>query len=342
MNRHLGVSALSSFDHDHFLVNRGWAHGGIDAVELYAFMHRCLDKLFGPGSAANGVLRVLAQYAADSGKQVEVADAIHQHFGTKAKIVGIASFLPEISAPECFNSWKQAQDALLFLVSVVSILRDRHGHACSTLEIVSGSCADGMWGGEDIAGDRVAVVNRLTMELAVDRLLSRLQPVAELALSRRVVLGVEMEPGPFFTIGDWRAIKHLCSKLDRPNMGAVGKVVGLNLDIAHWAFLDGITVEMIKGEPSVLRRIVHAHISDHYRGHCADAIPTTFHSAAEYLPWIELLTKICCDADTDNQKHVERLPYSGYVSCELESEFSVENVRLAIQLVRNWVNIVSV
>jgi sugar phosphate isomerase/epimerase len=327
------VSVLASFDVEHFGSSHSpWPEKLFPNVEIYAFMHNCLLKLFGvPASGREySTLRVLAEASKDLEAPSRIADAIHQHFHN-ARIPAISTYLPEITAPEDSENWKAAQSALGFLVITAAELRKR-GHPCTVLEMVGGSSVDGLWLGEDVDRDKVYVVNRVGMELAIARLMTRLTPVAELALEHGVRLALEMEPGPLFSIGDWRSLLMFCSALEA-DKGSLNSVVGLNLDIAHWALLSGISTDAVRQNPCVLNRIIHAHISDHSRGHCSDAIPSMFHSAEEFLPWCRLLVDIMNSRPPNGPNG---LPYSGYISCELESAYDVESVRLATMIVQHW------
>jgi sugar phosphate isomerase/epimerase len=103
----------------------------------------------------------------------------------------------------------------------------------------------------------------------------------------------------------------LCSKIDEdPRLDGI---VGLNLDVAHWGFLAGITPEMVRNTPSIRSRIYHAHFCDHSAGHFVDAIPGFFHTAIEFLPWYELLTEI------NSAARANRGFFSGYLTGEFES-----------------------
>ena len=334
--RELLVSVTSSFDTTHFERSpKAWPHK-IDCsyVEVYAFMHNCLAEIF-PKATETSALVVLAEAWQTDSEIGRVANLLDQHFDEK-KIIAITSFLPEILSPERSNSWIKAQNALKFLVSVTATLKNEYQHPCSTLVMAGGSCYAGMWEGRDIDDDRVIVVNRLPRSSAIPLLVERLGPVAEHASKLGIRLAISMEPGPLYAIGDWKSIKDLCAAIEsckNEYSHSIKSAVGLNLDIAHWAFLADIRVEWIHQNPKVKRRIIHAHISDHDKGHCSDAGPETFHLREDFAPWIELLKELSANTSGENPS----LYYSGYLSCEHEAACKVDIVSDSLRTIRSWV-----
>ena len=118
---------------------------------------------------------------------------------------------------------------------------------------------------------------------------------------------------------------------------SVPGVIGINLDIPHWAFLgqrdsESPQREKIKVEDidnNVLRRIVHAHISDHGRGHFCDDVIFSINQREAFTPWIRLLTKRkVLDSAADLPQDFPR--YSGYVSNELEACKSREMIKESV------------
>src|SRR3989344_9266298 len=167
MNRKLDVSVVTSFDVDHFGAARvSWPYTSFPNVEVYAFMHHCLHELFEGSGPQESALGVLAKARKDKDDPARVARLIDQHFG-QIQVAAIATFLPEIMAPDNLETKEAAQHALEFLVLVAFELRTRYRHPCTTLVLVGGSRFDGMWAGEDLAGDKVYVINRLSEEEAV-------------------------------------------------------------------------------------------------------------------------------------------------------------------------------
>ena len=126
----------------------------------------------------------------------------------------------------------------------------------------------------------------------------------------------ELEPGPLYVLNDLNAIRLMQPQLEKHGLH---ELVGWNLDIAHWA-LAGIKLRDI--DYDVFSRIVHAHISDHAYGHLGD-LPvgraglgicgTGRQNVAGFAPWLHLLR--CCASRPPNTG----LPFSGYVSVELEA-----------------------
>jgi hypothetical protein len=336
MSIKLSTSVISSFDVGHFgnsIKNWHW-QDKVDCkhVEVYAFMHNCLEIIF-PDSHESTALLTLARAYENPLEVQRVADLIHEHF-KGLSVSAVASFLPEILAPQHSPLWQMAQKALSFLVLVVAKLRDDYKHQCTTLVMAGGGCFDGMWEGRsrNDDNDRIIVVNRLPREKAIRRLLDRLETVAEVASVNNVRLAISMEPGPLYAIGDWNSVLALCRAIESRS-SHIKSCVGLNLDIAHWAFLSNITVQMVQGELLVQKRIIHAHISDHDRGHCSDAKPGTFHAPAVFEPWINLLKKLPQKYTPTNKSG---LLFSGFVSCEHEAACHFGTVSESINEINKW------
>ena len=200
--------------------------------------------------------------------------------------------------------------------------------------MVGGSRYNGLWATVDrvvkemheAKSDKVLVVNTLTKESAIERLLLRLDGVSKSAKKHGIYLAVSMEPGPLFAIGDWDSLALFCDKIESSSE-SIRSNVGLNLDIPHWAFLSNITIRKVEGNPNVKNRIVHAQISDHNRGHCSDAILGTFHDSEEYLPWLSLLKKLAANITIPNKTC---LPYSGFISCEHEMACKTEIITRSV------------
>jgi sugar phosphate isomerase/epimerase len=304
-------------------------------VEVYAFMKWCLESLF-PGepydsmTGSRSALKVMALARTVELESARIAKAVHES-SSGSEVVGISTFLPEIAAHNRYAAaWISAQEALKFLIEVAAELRSEYGHPCSTVEFVGGSCLDGVWRLINGANKISYIVNRLPREKAIARLLTRLEPIAEFAAEHSITLALELEPGPLFTVGDWESLVMFCEAVENKS-GVLHDFVGINLDIAHWAILSGITPRMVYRTPQVLNRIVHSHICDHSIGHLSDAIPSMFHAASDFIPWLELLTTL-------EKRGGTRPKFSGFISCELEAAHSIDHVALSTRNVQHWLD----
>lgn len=338
MSSDIQIAVASSFDICHFRKGENiWPHK-LDCknIELFAFMHQSLPVIFPEYHKKMTVLKALASMKDDPKEVKRIANFIHEHF-KGYNIVTVSSYLPEIGSPEENINWQLAQAALIGLVLLVEELRETHLHPCRTLLLVSGSRYDGMWAAVDAAvsdeeennAHKFRVVNMLTTENAIIRLVNRLTLVAEEAKSHNVYLAISMEPGPFFTIGNWESILTLCGQIEN-STESVKSHVGLNLDLAHWAFLSNINAETLNANDMVKNRIIHAQISDQRHGHCCDAVPMVFHKVEEYLPWLQIIRDLSLTTVNTNQRLI---PFSGYISCEHEAANVVSTINTSVERV---------
>jgi sugar phosphate isomerase/epimerase len=290
-------------------------------VELYAFMQSDADH--GLARLAQGLhaerprnaLQILAQL-----HNIEsVADWLVDVFGDR-KIVAMSTFLPEIMAhPRHNTAHEAAVEALISLVRLAKALRDRK-HPVHTLELVGGSLVNGLW---LATGKNQYVINRVEPEAGVDRLLERLGQVGAEAKKLDLRLSLELEPGPLFTIGTLNALRLICHRLDtRPDDDPLRHCLGFNLDIPHWAFLEKIDVAILRREPAILNRIVHAHVSDHSLGHITDSRTRLFHSEIQFSDWLRLIGEL----SEGMHKKNDGLAFSGYLTCELEAVGDFETI----------------
>lgn len=271
---------------------------------------------------------------ADDHAQIDqVADSIDTLLRERGQeCVAISSFLPEIVAGDPVGG--HGRRALLFLVRFARALRKRFGHRhLSTVELVAGSLIDGVWpghskstgarqqgqeaaaprdGGTSRESEKVFVANRLDRDEAFKRLLDALRGVAGKAGKAHIRLALELEPGPLYALDTWDALTHLCGMIAGDDL--LAPVVGLNLDIAHWR-LAGIPLDKLLGADGtcVLRRICHAHISDHGAGHFGDVELGLITPLRELQPWVEILEQRAA------QNSRGAPPFSGFLSLELEA-----------------------
>jgi sugar phosphate isomerase/epimerase len=339
----LRVSLLTSFCfngiHQFASQNSGerWPFSTRD-VELYAFMNGDLD-VFSPSSArprpaarssgrraeirpilhANAIRRLALWDRPD-----EVAANIHRSLAG-LRVIGLSTFAADLLAHEEFKlAWESAQKALVFLLQVGREL-NQLGHEVRALELVGGSQVDGLWMGGDRYGGKHFVINRLTPALAIERLMRRLQPVCEVALETGIPIALELEVGPLFTVSSLASLQQVSDFIHAQGTDAHRRTLGFNLDIAHWAFLAQISPQDVAGLQSVRERIVHAHISDHSKGHFGDGVVGEFSARGEFEQWLELLSQV-------GENRSPELPqFSGCVSVEYECAPNVEVVQESVE-----------
>lgn len=258
------------------------------------------------------------------------------------KCAALTSYIPEIIASSN-RIGRRARKALKYLVLVGRELRAL-GHPVCTLEIVAGSLIDGVWPAREVAARRAApgnrapapeehggfyVANRLSDAEALRRLLLALEAVVAEVQNAKTPFGlaIELEPGPLYAVSDLDSVANLCNEVDRRS-AALRAVVGLNLDVAHWS-LARISPEKVHKAPAILRRILHAHVSDHGDGHFGDVEVGAIHKDPRYFAkWLAIARKAATNQDPDLP------PRSGYISIELEACKDLDAVRRSIKFLR--------
>jgi hypothetical protein len=269
-------------------------------------------------------------------------------------LVGFATFMPEIMA-HTQGLAAEAQEALQFLARVA-----RHLSIPTRpfiIEMVAGGRTHGVWRAKILEGEFFAV-NRLESLAALRLLLERLQPVAQFIRNQndeqsvRVQLALELEPGPLFALGDKEGLLKLCLALQsfkdpalldgfpsdtRHDVQQLRQVVnedlysvlGVNLDIPHWAWLARIELGWLK-DPKikpVRDRIVHAHISDHSHGHFCDNTLGVIHDEEEFRNWTNFLRDLIV------AERPEGCPsYSGVITCEMEACKSMDFLKPSLEM----------
>ena len=353
--RKLEASLISSFTLDGSdVAARDWPPGGVPC-EFYAFMHR-EPELRPPGvvrvADAVGATAELwrehvraaaAPNSSDASRPQTRLEAMSRRLvglfrRRRSAIAAIASFLPELTSIDD-AVFERGRDALLCLMQLASLIRTASSGPNArpggprVLEIVAGCrvmsrfparvvTSHGAQGGA-IGEAPETVANVLTASQAVDQLHDGLLRVVEHARASGVELtpiALELEPGPLFVLSDLAQMRSLCRRLDAPN-SPLGPFVGFNLDVAHWSIAGIDPGSLERGAPDVFRRVIHAHISDHGRGHFGDAVlghvglGLRKNGLREFGPWIDLIRRI---ADRNGQAD-GRPPFSGLVSVELEA-----------------------
>lgn len=248
------------------------------------------------------------------------AKYINNECMNNCKITAFASFLPGIAFDPKFSDAVNAKNALLFLVRLARELKSKYEHPIHTIEMVAGSMISGTWPGilkksyHLHEKDRyVYVANLVNREEAISFLLDNIAPVAEKALKADINLAIELEPGPYFVLNDWDALKTFCNKLDLEKYKRISPAMGLNLDIAHWTLAD-IPVKELAMNEKVYKRIVHCHISDHHgHGHFADTSIGLINEPSLFRAWLELIASL-------NKERASNYPkFHSTVAIELEA-----------------------
>jgi sugar phosphate isomerase/epimerase len=143
-----------------------------------------------------------------------------------------------------------------------------------------------------------------------------------------LVIAIEMEPGPLYSLADGGDIEDFASEIKDYCEGQpeLGRRIGLNLDIAHWGFLAKLSPDWVRERPQVFKRVVHAHVSDHASGgHFGDVVPLRLHEENEFADWLTLLEEIDAAKSNGNQDE-STPPFSGIISGELEACLCLEQV----------------
>jgi hypothetical protein len=146
----------------------------------------------------------------------------------------------------------------------------------------------------------------------------------------QVTLAFEFEPSILCALGERSSLLSFCQKLEqREQKDSAWAQVGLNFDLAHWAFLSDFTPATF---PLELRRwIRHAHISSHSRGHFSDAPlersggNDLLRRESQFMRWLEFLEEVN-----------ELSSFSGHVSLELECCRVTHSVAASLQNLRQW------
>lgn len=308
----------------------------IEYVDVYAFMQKDLELLWPESQVQRGMPRnAVYEMAAAPKDTVELnrIATLIENSVAPAKVAAFATYIPEITSPKTNQvASESASSALEFLVDLSAVLHEK-GHPVSTIEIVGGSTVDGLWRGRAKNGAETYIVNRKNND-SLTRLATALVPLAKRAvqLSTPVRFALELEPGPLFNVFNKESLLQMCHLIE--SSPELSKSVGFNLDIPHWCFLANIDLTWVANHPAILKRIAHAHVSDHSSGHFCDAEPLLFHGASEFVPWIRLLSGL----ETANRHGAEDLPYSGFLTCELECCLEEENIGRSVHALKDLVD----
>jgi hypothetical protein len=172
-----------------------------------------------------------------------------------------------------------------------------------------------------------------SLRAVVDR--TRLEP------KDGVALAVELEPGPLYVLNDHAGLVALADLLAARGAERYARVVGFNLDVAHW-FLAGI--DPAKVDPRVVARICHVHISDIGLGHFGDAplgalglgrdTGDVERNLRAFAPWLGLIDRVIRGRAGRGRDGV---PFSMCASLELEACAGIAPVHESIERLRRLV-----
>lgn len=265
---------------------------------------------FGVAKAESAAVRHMAVLADKPRAVRQAARRIHKPLARRGiKVVALATFLPEIAYEG--DSRQEAAEALKFLLRLAGTLRRKpFEHPVGVVEVVTGSLINGMWPGKDDKGQRVFVANRPHDSESILRdVLGVLRDLVPEAQKSGVRISIEAEPGPLYIVRDWNTIENLARLI--ANDDVLKKVVGLNLDVAHWE-LGHVSIDDVLKSSLVLRSVTHAHLSDYGRGHFGDVTLLEIHDRSHFEAWLDVIARAAAEPGRTT-------PFSGYVSVELEA-----------------------
>lgn len=284
-------------------------------AELYAFVQKDLKFLCTragiqlPGVDLTAV-EMMARLVETAGHDEynTIAAGIAELFNRKqVQIRSIATFIPELLDSDVRKS-NQGCKALRFLLRLSSHLNN-YGQNIGTIELVGGTLAnDIQWLGKRSAGDNFITAGKRSHAHIHLALFNSLFELGHDLSDSPVRLAFEMEPGPLFVFNDIQPLVDLVKEFENwEARGLPENRLGINLDIGHMLIAGRSVGEL---PPRVQRRIVHAHISDHSKGHLSDAVVASVRSPEVFQSWLRFLQERLADSDG--------LKYSGLVSVELE------------------------
>lgn len=336
----LRPSLISSFTTTRYSVaNKMWPEaGGIEtACELYLAMQKDVQKRL--------------QHLGYSGPEINAVDAMSA-FSKRGSfldswmkgiskirrpIIGLATFVPEITAGPETSRGKLAQQAIRFACRFALELKTQKP-MLRVIELVAGSRIENIFHCQQPAGggDRFIAL-QMSDEEARDRIFANLKlalaPVRQELLEAKLNLALELEPGPLFALRDWKTLSELCSRLR--NDSDLKNLVGVNLDVAHWR-LAQIKLEDLNdgsGDSETVRnQIAHAHISGHHRSaHFGDTGLDELNNPADFLPWLRYLDQRARTSGSGG------ITFSGYVSHEFEAAKDPEKVKQSVVILHSLI-----
>ena len=256
------------------------------------------------------------------------AERLNNYLNVDSGCFAASTFFPGITSDDK-NERHRCARALKCLIRILKKYNKNFGGTIRTLEIVCGSLIGtrriprAPLDGEQSPG---FLVNMVPKKQAHDYLFEILEDIA-IELNDELSVVLELEPGPLFAVSTWDDLVNIVNRID--NCEALQKNFGVNCDIGHWC-LAGINPsdllgDMQSGRSQVCHRILHAHISDFWKGHLADLRPCVVNNHQLFTEWIFAVTAAFDLARTNN------LRPTGYLSLELELPESRSALSTGIQ-----------
>jgi len=279
-----------------------------------------LRPLLPPGRrGADTVVELMASAYNEPGIANSLATSLDAILSARRiSVIGLATFVPELASPYR-AMYRKAQDALLFLIRLARALRTKR-HPAHNIEIVGGS----LIGGVECRGSLskpLLLAKQVPPVAAMRGLFSHLEVVAAAASSAKVSLSLELEPGPLFIVHSWRDLRRAYTHLMKS--AHMRRVLGYNLDKAHWA-MSGIRPEDVLSGGPLRGRVVHAHIADHGRGHLGDVGIGVWNDPREVSAWVRAMNEIAAKAGAGRTPRATKR-----ISIELEAVSHVGTVALS-------------
>lgn len=346
----LNPAIISSFAVQGFQAAFGqWPNGA--AIDLYAFMHNDVAL---SGDAAK-YLKSIAEDETDCRMAVSRINKALEACYCKETLVALSSFLPQISFPDpTHKNHRLAVDALVGLIRLAKALRHSGHPNLRIIELVSGTRIKGIWHGiwegakPHPSGKRETffAFRDAGQDGPIQLLAETLKDVckkAGLEDKDDIVLACELEPGPLNVLRDEDSLLTFIDAIDRHKLT---RRVALNLDCAHWqlAQLASLHDSPLDKCRKIMGRVVHAHMSDHARGHFGDVpigdlgfeLQSNVPANARLEPfrrWLDLLAWAWFDPD-ELARRQGPAP-SGYVSIELEACRGMDAVQKSLKVLRS-------
>lgn len=284
-------------------------------ADLYAFMGCDVEKILNAERTHSA--KAMAAMASDDSALDRVIRKIKEILASRhrGKLIfrAIASFIPEAASTDP-TVRRIGCRALLFLAKLADGL-NRSGHQIQAIEIVGGARPHDMWLGKELNGTKTSrLIGKNAQPEEIHILLAKSLTMAVKQTPHITIpFAVELEPGPLFALNSLEAMENFFNIADQGLNPQQRKRVGMNLDIAHLGLLGGIQASDFARSP-LMKRVVHAHVSDFSNAHFADIPLGTYHSGEDFFaPWIDLLKDLPS-------------PFSRTVSMELEMCSSSEQV----------------
>lgn len=301
------------------------------ACELYAFMQPDIDLVLGRSQRGMKltVVEAMAQACENSDQIKKCAGRVAEMFPVRElPIIGLASFIPEVTARRDSTKSEQARDALVFLLRFAAELVRIGKHPVSFIEIVGGSRIEAIFPGSRKDGDgetrdrlfAVRSADETAQERLVETLKSALRKTDKLEGRdmNGARLALEIEPGPLYTV---RSRKTLIDLGDRLRNEGIHHRVGINFDTSHFRLAK---IDFSRLPKKIRDRFVHMHISDNYpKAHFGDV---RLFDCSDKLLFVNELNTFRYTIEQRKSSGSS----SGYASLELEAAKTIALVRDSI------------